>query len=76
MKDLVRGKGALATPNPKLGHPLAPKSAALVHRFYEFDNISRIMSGKKDFVSVMNSVSHPKAISREQLKRGVMYQVC
>ena len=47
-KDLVSKKGVLATPDPKLGHPLAPKTADLVHGFYESDNVSRIMPGKKD----------------------------
>ena len=49
-KDLVKEKGILATPNPKLGHPLAPKTADLVCGFYESDDV--IMPGKKDFVSV------------------------
>ena len=51
-KDLVKEKGVLATPNPKLGHLLAPKTADLVRGFYESDDVSRIMPGKKDFVSV------------------------
>ena len=51
-KDLVKEKGILATPNPKLGHPLVPKTADLVCGFYESDDVSRIMPGKKDFVSV------------------------
>lgn len=33
-KDLVREKGVFATPNPKLGHPIAPKTADLVRGFY------------------------------------------
>ena len=51
-KDLVKEKGILTTPNPKLGHPLAPKTADLVCGFYESDDVSRIMPGKKDFASV------------------------
>ena len=51
-KDLVREKGVFATPNPKPGHPIAPKTAHFVHGFYESDDVSRIMPGKKDFVSV------------------------
>ena len=51
-KDLVREKGVFATPNPNLGHPIAPKTADLVRGFYESDDVSRIMPGKKDFVSV------------------------
>ena len=51
-KDLVREKGVFATPNPKLGHLIAPKTADLVRGFYESDDVSRIMPGKKGFVSV------------------------
>ena len=49
-----RRESCMATPNPKLGHPLAPKTANFVHGFYESDDVhvSRIMPGKKDFVSV------------------------
>ena len=32
-KDLVREKGVFATPNPKLGHPIAPKTADFVCGF-------------------------------------------
>ncbi len=51
-KNLVRERGILATPNPKLGHPLAPKTAALVCSFYDSDEVSRMMPGKKDFISI------------------------
>ena len=51
-KDLVREKGILATPDSKPGHTLAPKTAELVLAFYNSDEVSRIMPGKKDFVSV------------------------
>ena len=51
-KNLVRVKGILATPDSKPGHALAPKTAELVLAFYNSDEVSRIMPGKKDFVSV------------------------
>ena len=51
-KDLVKEKRVLATPNLKLGSPLAPKTADLVYGFYESDDVSRMMPGKQDFVSV------------------------
>ena len=57
-KDLVREKGVFATPNPNLGHPIAPKTADLVCVFYESDDVSRIMPGKKDFVSVKQGEQH------------------
>ena len=57
-KQLVREKGILATPNPKSGHPLSPETTDLVTAFYESDEVSRIMPGKKDFVSVKQGEQH------------------
>ena len=52
VKDLVRENGILATPNPKPGHLLASEVVDLVSGFYSYDDVSRMMPGKKDFVSV------------------------
>jgi len=43
-KELVQEKGILATPDVKL-----------VHVIYKSDEVSRIMPGKKDFVSVQQN---------------------
>ena len=51
-KQLVRDKGILSTPNPKPGYSLPRHSVNLIKDFYESDDISRAMPGKKDFVSV------------------------
>ena len=51
-KELVKLKGILSTPNPRHGHALAVETTDLVQRFYESDEVSRIMPGKKDYVSV------------------------
>ena len=51
-KELVKQKGILSTPNPRHGHALAVETNDLVQRFYESDEVSRIMPGKKDYVSV------------------------
>ena len=51
-KDLVKEKGVLSLPGPKPGPSLPPETVDIVHAFYERDNISRVMPGKKDFVSV------------------------
>ena len=51
-KDLVKKKGVLSLPGPKLGPSLLPETVDIVHAFYEHDDISRVMPGKKDFVSV------------------------
>lgn len=51
-KELVKSKGILSNPNPKHGCGLSLMTVNLVKDFYEFDDFSRIMPGKKDFVSV------------------------
>ena len=51
-KELVKEKGILSTPNPKPGSSLPQETTDLVTQFYESDDISRVMPGKKDFVSV------------------------
>ena len=51
-KDLVKEKGVLSHPGPKPGPSLPQETVDVVHAFYEYDNISRVMPGKKDFVSV------------------------
>ena len=54
-KDLVKDQGILSSPNPKHGCALPLATVNLVQAFYEFDNISRIMPGKKDFMSIRQS---------------------
>ena len=51
-KQLVMEKGVMSTPDPKPRHCIAKKSIDLVVGFYESDNSSRMMPGRKDFVSV------------------------
>ena len=51
-KELVKEKGVLSTPNPKPGHTLPAETIDLVQSFYESDEVSRMMPGCKDFVSV------------------------
>ena len=51
-KELVKEKGILSTPNQKSGHTLSVEVTDLVQSFYESDDISRMMPGKKDYVSV------------------------
>ena len=71
----MREKGVFATPNPNLGHPIAPKTADLVRGFYESDDVSRIMPGKKDFVSVKQGEqrvhAYPGEIGPKQLARSI-----
>ena len=51
-KELMKEKGVLSTPNPKPGHTLPAETIDLVQSFYESDEVSRMMPGCKDFVSV------------------------
>lgn len=51
-RELVKQKGILSTPNLKPGHSIAAETCESVCRFYDSDEVSRIMPGKKDFVSV------------------------
>ena len=51
-RQLVSQKGILSTPNLKQGHALSADIVSLVEEFFESDEVSRVMPGKKDFVSV------------------------
>ena len=51
-KKLVSEKGIMSTPNPRLGKLLPKTTVDLIKTFYHSDEISRIMPGKKDYVSV------------------------
>jgi len=51
-KELVKQKGTLSTQNPRHSHALAVETTDLVQRFCESDEVSQIMPGKKDCVSV------------------------
>jgi hypothetical protein len=51
-KKLVKEKGILSSPNPKPGKVLPEQTVNLVHEFYCSDEVSRQMSGKKDYVSI------------------------
>ena len=51
-KALVQEKGILSTPNRKAGKTLLEKTARLVQEFYEKDELSRMMRGKKDCVTM------------------------
>ena len=51
-KQLVKEKGILSTPNPKPGRSLPQTSIEVVIHFYESDENSRMMPGKKDCISV------------------------
>lgn len=50
-KKLVKEKEILSTPNPKPGRTLDEKTYKAVIDFYNNDEVSRVMPGKKDCVS-------------------------
>lgn len=52
-KKLLSEKGVMSSPDPKPGKTLDPATIVLVKEFYENDEVSRQMPGKKDFVSVI-----------------------
>ena len=54
-KKLVEDKGVLSNPDSKAGHPLFSNTLELVRSFYCHDDTSRVMPGKKDFISVRNT---------------------
>ena len=51
-KELVKEKGIVSLPSPKLGPLLPSEMIDMIQEFYESDEITRVMPGKKDFVSV------------------------
>lgn len=50
--SLMHDQGILPTPQPKKGRPLQPETVELIKQYYEDDEVSRQMPGKKDCVSV------------------------
>ena len=49
VRELVKQNGILSSPNLKPGHSIAAETCESVCRFYESDEVSRIMPGKKDY---------------------------
>ena len=53
-KKIVEDKGVMSSPNAKARKSLSEDTVKLVQAFYYHDDISRVMPGKKDFVSARN----------------------
>ncbi len=51
-KKLAKEKGVLSTPNPKPGRSVPETIVEQVKRFYQSDDSSRQMPGKKDCVAM------------------------
>ena len=54
-KKVLITKGVLSTPNPKKGKSLPVHVKDIAKEFYYSDTVSRVMPGKKDFLSVMEN---------------------
>ena len=61
-KKLVKEKGVLAMPDLKRGHALAEQTVHLVHRFYQSDEVSRVMPGRKDYISIRKGEGRQKRL--------------
>ena len=55
VKQLVKEKGVLSSPDPRPGRHVSKETSDNVVKFYENDEHSRCMPGKKDFVSVQSA---------------------
>lgn len=51
-RELLKSGGIMSSPIMKHGKPLSDETVTMVKSFYESDDVSRLMPGKKDFVSV------------------------
>jgi hypothetical protein len=51
-KNLVKEKGVFSTPNPRLGKHLNIETVTKVIEFYNSPDVSRVLPGMKDYVSV------------------------
>ena len=61
-RDMRKSRGILSKPDNKRGKPLSKSTAAKVQLFFEDDAHSRLMPGKKDFVSIRRNVHKQKRL--------------
>ena len=67
-RDLKKSRGILSKPDNNRGKPLSESTAAKVQLFFEDDAHSRLMPGKKDFVSIKRNVYKQKRLLLCNLK--------
>ena len=72
-KSLVKSSGILSTPNPHQGHGLKDDTKVLVQKFYESDEISRMIPGKKDCMSI--KVGDQRSLIQKRLILGNLREV-
>ena len=73
-KHLAIEKGVLSTPNPKVGRGWEPDTAESVKKFYYKDEISRVMPGKRDCVTIFQNREKKKI--QKRLVLGNLKEVC
>ena len=61
-RELKKVSGILSKPSPKRGKKLSPETVALIVQFYEDDEYSRQMPGKKDYVSIAKNEHRQKRL--------------
>ena len=61
---LVHEKGIFTSPNPKLGRGLAPTTEQLIVEMYLSDEMSRVMPGMKDYVSIMTDTGKREHVQK------------
>ena len=71
-QKLKLGDSILATPRKKVGKSLKPEAKRAVLDFYENDEYSRQMPGKKDYVSILSQTHKQKRLLLCNLKE--LYQ--
>ena len=63
----------MSTPNPNHGHGLSNETITMVQNYYESDDISRVMPGKKDCISV--KVDDRRILVQKRLLLGNLKEV-
>lgn len=71
-KQLQLNNGAVSLPKPNKGRPLNMELEQKVTRFYEDDEISRIMPGKNDCFSVYSEEEKRKVKMQKRLMLGTL----
>ena len=67
-RKLKEERGILSVPNPRRGKTLAEDTKSLVVNFFEDDEFSRLMPGKKDYLSVSRNVHKQRRLLLCNLK--------
>lgn len=61
-RELLKEKGVIALPGPRIGKLLEQGTVNLIKNFYQNNEFSRIMPGKKDKVSISKNVYEQKRL--------------